>query len=86
MVHFVNYWLDLRKADGMRAREVDYWLLGQPRTLSTPRWSVLRDVLHWRNGRNRRDRRGYRVVEPPAIWGRRNTSLSGPMGSKRASW
>jgi hypothetical protein len=33
MVHFVNYWLDLRKADGMRAREFDYWiLLGQPRT------------------------------------------------------
>lgn len=28
MVHFVSYWLDLRKADGMRAREVSYWLLG----------------------------------------------------------
>ena len=49
MVHFVNYWLDLRKADGMRAREFDYWILGQPRTQATPRWSVVRDVLHWRN-------------------------------------
>ena len=47
MVHFVSYWLDLRKADGMRAREVSYWLLGQPRTLAPPRWSVVRDVLHW---------------------------------------
>jgi ABC-type amino acid transport substrate-binding protein len=49
MVHFVNYWLDLRKADGMRAREFDYWILGQPRTQATPRWSVVRDVLHWKN-------------------------------------
>jgi len=49
MVHFVNYWLDLRKADGMRAREFDYWILGQPRTQATPRWRVVRDVLHWRN-------------------------------------
>jgi hypothetical protein len=47
MVHFVSYWLDLRKADGMHAREMSYWLLGQPRTLATPRWSVVRDVLHW---------------------------------------
>jgi len=44
----VNYWLDLRKADGLRAREVAYGLRGQPRTLATPRWSVVRDVLGWR--------------------------------------
>jgi hypothetical protein len=31
----------------MREREVSYWLLGQPRTLDSPRWSVVRDVLHW---------------------------------------
>ena len=42
-------WLDLRKADGMSAREFDYWILGQPRTQATPRWSVARDALHWRN-------------------------------------
>src|SRR5262249_50369443 len=27
MVHFVNYWLELRRADGTRAREVSYWIL-----------------------------------------------------------
>ena len=47
MTDFVNYWLELRKADGFQARELDYWILGQPRALSTPRWSILRDVLHW---------------------------------------
>jgi hypothetical protein len=48
MMHFVNYWQELRRADGMRAREVDYWLLGRPRATPAPRWSVVRDVLHWR--------------------------------------
>src|SRR5262245_43993557 len=47
MMHFVNYWLELRRADGMREREVNYWILGRPRTTSAPRWSVVRDVLHW---------------------------------------
>jgi hypothetical protein len=47
MVHFVNYWLDLRRADGMRTREVDYWILGRPRVAAAPRWSIVHDVLHW---------------------------------------
>src|SRR6185312_14879786 len=49
MVHFVNYWLELRRADGMRQREIDYWLLGRPRAATTPRWSILRNVLHWQS-------------------------------------
>jgi proton glutamate symport protein len=48
MVHFVNYWLELRRADGMRAREVSYWILGRPRAVAAPRWSIVRDVLHWK--------------------------------------
>ena len=47
MVHFVDYWLDLRRADGMQAREIDYWLRGRPRAQPPPRWSILRNVLHW---------------------------------------
>jgi proton glutamate symport protein len=47
MVHFVNYWLELRRADGARAREVDYWILGRPRAAAVPRWSIVRNVLHW---------------------------------------
>jgi Na+/H+-dicarboxylate symporter len=49
MVHFVNYWLELRRADGMRAREANYWILGRPRAVAPPRWSILRDVLHWKD-------------------------------------
>ena len=49
MVHFVNYWLELRRTDGMQAREVDYWVLGRPRTTAPPRWSIVRNVLHWRD-------------------------------------
>ena len=40
-------WQRLRHADGMHAREVNYWILGRPRTAAAPRWSVVRDVLHW---------------------------------------
>ena len=47
MVQFVNYWLELRRADGMRAREVNYWILGRPRTEAAPRWSIVGNVLRW---------------------------------------
>ncbi len=49
MVHFVNYWLELRRADGMRARETNYWILGRPRGVAAPRWSIVRNVLHWQD-------------------------------------
>jgi proton glutamate symport protein len=48
MMHFVNYWLQLRQADGMRAREASYWILGRPRAVPAPRWSIVRDVLRRR--------------------------------------
>jgi len=48
MVHFVNYWLELRRADGLRAREASYWIQGRPRAVPAPRWSVVRNVLHWK--------------------------------------
>jgi Na+/H+-dicarboxylate symporter/ABC-type amino acid transport substrate-binding protein len=47
MVHFVNYWLELRKASGFRAREMSYWIEGRPRDTTERRWSVVRDVLGW---------------------------------------
>ena len=48
MVHFVNYWLLLRQADGLRSREASYWIQGRPRAVPPPRWSIVRNVLHWR--------------------------------------
>ncbi len=46
-VHFVNYWLELRRTDGFHQRQYDYWIKGQPPSRSAPRWSILRDVLGW---------------------------------------
>jgi Na+/H+-dicarboxylate symporter len=44
---FVNTWLDLKRRD----RTVDdlfrYWILGRDREAPRPRWSIMRDVLHW---------------------------------------
>ncbi len=51
MVHFVNYRLELRRADGMRAREVNYWILGRPRApggARTNRKSLLRGRIFGR--------------------------------------
>lgn len=45
LVHYVNYWLELRRADGMRAREADYWILGKPRAAAAPRWSIVDNLL-----------------------------------------
>jgi hypothetical protein len=45
MVHFVNDWLALRKANGFRAREMSYWIEGRPRGTAERRWCVGRDVL-----------------------------------------
>ena len=47
MVGFINTWLELKK----RARTIDalydYWILGKNAVPQQPRWSVLRNVLHW---------------------------------------
>jgi ABC-type amino acid transport substrate-binding protein len=48
MVHFVNYWLELRKASGFHALAFRRWILGDPHADATPRWSIARDVLGWR--------------------------------------
>lgn len=45
LVHYVNYWLELRQADGMRAREADYWILGHPRAAAARRWSIVDNVI-----------------------------------------
>jgi ABC-type amino acid transport substrate-binding protein len=44
---FVNVWLDLKRADGTDQRVFEHWILGEGARPSEPRWSVIRDVLHW---------------------------------------
>lgn len=48
---FVNYWLDLKKADGFEQRQRGYWIEGVPTADPTPRWSILRSILGFRSDR-----------------------------------
>jgi proton glutamate symport protein len=47
MVSFINNWLALKKEDGTIQSFYDYWILGQDAVPVEPRWSVIRNVLHW---------------------------------------
>jgi ABC-type amino acid transport substrate-binding protein len=44
---FVNAWIELKQKDGTVTRLYDYWILGRGAVEKKPRWSILRDVLHW---------------------------------------
>jgi Na+/H+-dicarboxylate symporter/ABC-type amino acid transport substrate-binding protein len=44
---FVNTWIDLKRKDGTIDALYRYWILGQQAGARQPRWSVIRNVLHW---------------------------------------
>ncbi|HET7217897.1 MAG TPA: cation:dicarboxylase symporter family transporter [Vicinamibacterales bacterium] len=44
---FVNTWIDLKRKDGTIDVLYRYWILGQETGARRPRWSVIRNVLHW---------------------------------------
>ena len=44
---FVSTWVDLKKKDGTVDRLYAHWILGGGAISKEPRWSVIRDVLHW---------------------------------------
>jgi Na+/H+-dicarboxylate symporter/ABC-type amino acid transport substrate-binding protein len=46
-IDFINVWLELKKRDGTIGALYDYWILGKNAVPRQPRWSVVRDVLHW---------------------------------------
>ena len=46
---FVNYWLRLQRLNGFHERMVQTWLHGKPETERQPRWSIMRNVLGWKN-------------------------------------
>jgi ABC-type amino acid transport substrate-binding protein len=43
----VNTWIDLKRSDGTIQALYDYWILGRAAASAPPRWSIIRDVLHW---------------------------------------
>jgi len=47
-VRFVNAWITLKKSDGFVQRLHTHWIRGRAAAKTAPRWSILRDVLHWR--------------------------------------
>jgi len=44
---FVNSWIDLKRQDGTLDAVYKYWILGQNAVPHRPRWSIMRNVLHW---------------------------------------
>jgi Na+/H+-dicarboxylate symporter/ABC-type amino acid transport substrate-binding protein len=47
--YFLSTWIELKRATGVLARLHDRWLLGRDAEPHRPRWSVLRDLLGWRD-------------------------------------
>jgi len=47
LVDYVNAWIELKLKDGTTTRLYDYWILGRGAVEKKPRWSVIRNVLHW---------------------------------------
>ncbi len=45
-LEWVNYWLQIKQRDGFAEEQHTYWILGK-RPDSEPRWSIIRDLLHW---------------------------------------
>ena len=43
----LNYWIMMEKDYGMLQKKYDYWVLGKIPGSVEPRWSVVRNVLHW---------------------------------------
>jgi len=46
-IRFLDRWLDYERLDGSFERLRKYWIEGGGTRREQPRWSVLRDVLHW---------------------------------------
>jgi ABC-type amino acid transport substrate-binding protein len=44
---FIDHWVQLRTKDGTFDAYYQHWILGRRPTTKQPRWSILRNVLHW---------------------------------------
>lgn len=47
-LRFINNWMDIKILEGFYKEQNDYWILGEslPKKVE-PRWSIIRNVLHW---------------------------------------
>jgi Na+/H+-dicarboxylate symporter/ABC-type amino acid transport substrate-binding protein len=44
---FINTWIALKRKDGTLDAAYKHWILGQDAEARQPRWSIIRNVLHW---------------------------------------
>jgi len=44
---YLNQWLRLQKTSGEAKEQYSYWVLGKTPLRKSPRWSIIRNVLHW---------------------------------------
>jgi ABC-type amino acid transport substrate-binding protein len=47
MVELLSTWITLKRRDKTLERLYEHWILGTHAAQTGPRWSVIRDVLHW---------------------------------------
>jgi Na+/H+-dicarboxylate symporter/ABC-type amino acid transport substrate-binding protein len=47
LASFINTWIELKRRDGTIDALRRHWILGQDAAGHRPRWSVIRNVLHW---------------------------------------
>jgi Na+/H+-dicarboxylate symporter/ABC-type amino acid transport substrate-binding protein len=45
---YLDRWLRLQKTSGAAQEQYAYWVLGKTPLRQTPRWSIIRNVLHWK--------------------------------------
>jgi len=46
-IRFLDLWIDLKRDEGLVSNLRDHWILGRTAVPRSPRWSVIRNVLHW---------------------------------------
>jgi len=49
MITFVNEWMGLKEQSGFKKEQESYWIHGRTSLSKEPRWSFIRNVLHWVN-------------------------------------
>jgi Na+/H+-dicarboxylate symporter/ABC-type amino acid transport substrate-binding protein len=45
--HFINTWIALKQRDGTIDALYGHWILGKQAGKRQPRWSIMRNILHW---------------------------------------
>jgi Na+/H+-dicarboxylate symporter/ABC-type amino acid transport substrate-binding protein len=45
--HFINTWIELKRRDGTIDALYGHWILGKQALKREPRWSIMRNLLHW---------------------------------------